>query len=203
MDEGYIKFNPVWEKMSIVVPDNTIGLLNFVRSKLMVMNMIGQIPNGPGFGNISLKEPSGLLIITGTNTGSFKTLSSEHLSIIEHFDVEQNTVWCIGVTCASSETMSHAVIYQNRLDVKAVIHIHHEELWLKMKGKFVTTSEAIPYGTPQLAKEIAAIAKSGSTLPGTIVLGGHKDGVLFYGRSLEELLAFIIGLEGYTTKVAP
>jgi hypothetical protein len=190
IDEGYVKFNPNWDKSEIKVNTRLLEELNIYRTKLIGQNMIGKIPNGPGFGNISIKHTEGFLI-SGTNTGHLPLLQCSDMALVNKWDIAENTVWCKGETCASSETMSHAVIYDANPKVQAVIHIHHFTFWEKSLGKVPTTSTSNAYGTPELAMEISALVKATESPEGIINLAGHEEGILFYGKALPDTYALI------------
>ena len=55
MDDGYIKFTCKWDKNTYLLVDADIENINFYRSKLLELKMVGKVPNGPGFGNISYR----------------------------------------------------------------------------------------------------------------------------------------------------
>jgi hypothetical protein len=79
--------------------------------------------------------------------------------------------------------------------VGAVVHVHSLGLWEKLLNDFPTTSLSIEYGTPEMAH---AVGKLASEFNGRgekiIVMGGHREGILSYGSSLEEATTKIINL---------
>ena len=83
-----------------------------------------------------------------------------HFSTVINFDTQKNWVQCEGPIIASSESMSHAVIYQERPEVNAVFHVHHLELWKKWLYKIPTTPKTAAYGTPEMANEIIQLFKT-------------------------------------------
>ncbi|MBI9068674.1 MAG: class II aldolase/adducin family protein [Salinivirgaceae bacterium] len=180
IDDGYIKYNCNWKKQAINVPDEVLKNLNEFRSKLVQKNMIGKIPDGPGFGNISVRFNHGFLI-TGSNTGHLTELTASDLAFVNKVDVKYNSLWCIGESIASSESMTHAVIYQQ---ANAVIHIHCKSLWQKFLFRFPTTSTEFSFGTPEMANAIKKLIKLHPNE--LIVLGGHEDGIIVYGNTLSE-----------------
>ncbi|PLX11933.1 MAG: rRNA adenine methyltransferase [Marinilabiliales bacterium] len=187
IDEGYIKFHCNWRAEDNLIDSEKIKELNQARTILKKHNLIGVYSNGIGFGNISKQIDGNQFIITGSATGQLKHLSTKEFSIVQSVNIEKNTVNCIGSIKASSESMSHAVIYNELPDVKAVIHIHHNKLWKKLLKTETKTSSTTEYGTPEMAYEIISLLRS---KPGinTIVMAGHEEGLLFFGKSVQEAL---------------
>lgn len=190
MIDGYIKFTSNWKKQSIVINEEELNTLNYYRTKLVKLGMIGKIDNGPGFGNISYKSNKNTFIITGSNTGGFNVLDKSHLSLVTEVNIAKNSISCSGLTIASSESMSHAAIYNTILSVKSIVHIHHKEMWNFYKNNLPTTDIGITYGTPQMAYSIIKKVESNLNV-GTVVLGGHEDGIIVFGISLSHCYSTI------------
>ena len=88
---------------------------------------------------------------------------------------------------ASSESLSHAVIYDCSPETNAVIHIHNMIIWKDHIHKLPTTSPDVLYGTIDMAKEIIRLFKK--TDVGSIkkiIMGGHQEGLIAFGSSLDE-----------------
>lgn len=190
--EGYIKFNLQWEKTSFDFPDNQFYELNSYRSKLYDLGLMGMYPDGIGFGNISMRyNNSNQFIISGSATGGLPELKKESFALVTHFDIQKNTIYCLGQTAASSESMSHAAIYKSNKNCNAVIHIHHMKLWNKFLGLLPTTDKKAEYGTPEIAFEIG---KEAHEKEGIIIMGGHEEGIISFGKDLNEATQNIINL---------
>jgi len=190
-NEGYIKFNLNWEEKPFDFTDNDFLSLNLSRQKLFEMGLIGAYPDGIGFGNISIRYKKNKFIISGSETGNFKNLSKEHYALVEDYNLKQNNVHCIGLTKASSESMSHAAVYDSNPDVSAVIHVHHKKLWGKYLNILPTTDSKAEFGTPEMAFEISRLATSNN---GIIIMGGHEEGIIGYGENLNETTNKIMNL---------
>lgn len=194
IDEGYIKFNCIQENSTFDFDDILFNKLNSWREKLYLLNLIGCSANGIGFGNLSVRHFNGQLIITGTATGAKKTLSKDDYALVKDYDLEKNHVICNGKTKASAETMSHAAIYESNPGINAVIHIHHLKLWKKLKDNLPTTRYDIEYGTPQMAFEIMRLFKESKVMETKIfVMGGHQEGIITFGKDLDEAGQIITG----------
>ena len=186
IDEGYIKFKANWIK-SAPFGQEKIKELNEYRSKLYTLNLIGAYENGIGFGNISQRiEQSDQFIISGSKTGTYAPLNGKHYAKVTTVDISQNTLDCIGATIASSESMSHAVIYQTCPEINGVIHIHHLDLWQKLLFQVPTTASGATYGTPEMANSIIDLMKSTDLKAQKIfVMQEHKEGIFTFGNDLK------------------
>jgi len=186
MDEGYIKFNFDWEKTK-PLHFSKIEKLNTWRQKLYEVNYLGVYSDGIGFGNVSQRSENGKFIISGSKTGRFKTLNESHYSEVIDFDIQKNWVKCKGASIASSESMSHAVIYQQYPHVNAIFHVHHLALWEKLLWNIPTTPESAPYGSPEMANEIIQLFQKTNVLKKKLfAMAGHQEGLFAFGETLEE-----------------
>ena len=190
-NEGYIKFNLNWEEKPFDFTDNDFLSLNSCRQKLFELGLIGAYPDGIGYGNISIRYKKNKFIISGSETGNFKNLSKDHYALVEDYNINDNSVHCVGLTKASSESMSHAAVYDSNPNVNAVIHVHHKKLWDNYLIVFPTTDSKAEFGTPEMAFEISRLATSNN---GIIIMGGHKEGIIGYGENLNETTNIIINL---------
>ena len=187
VDEGYIKFDCVWHPSDFDFSDADFQALSRWRSKLHALDLIGVYENGIGFGNISIRTLGHQLIITGSATGGKSELSQSDYALVTGYQIDRNRVECMGRTKASSEAMSHACLYESSSEIEAVIHVHHLELWQALSGKIPTTHQAIAFGTPDMAREIARLYRQ-SNLPREkiLVMGGHREGLMAFGRDLDQ-----------------
>jgi ribulose-5-phosphate 4-epimerase/fuculose-1-phosphate aldolase len=186
MDEGYIKFNCNWIKAEPISPDKLIEI-NKWRDTLYNLGLIGAYDNGIGFGNISIRLNNHTFLITGSATGGLTQLNENHYVVVNEYNLKRNSLTCIGPIKASSESLSHAVIYECSQDTKAVIHIHNIGLWEKLIHNVPTTREDIEYGTPDMANEIIRLFEETSVKDKKmIVMGGHREGIITFGKTLDE-----------------
>jgi L-ribulose-5-phosphate 4-epimerase len=193
MDESYIKFNCNWIKAE-PVNESQISALNIWRDKLYILGLIGADNNGIGFGNISTRFKNQEFLITGSATGGLKNLNECHYVLVNEYDLLQNRLTCTGPIKASSESLSHAAIYECSPETNAVIHVHSMAMWENLMHNVPTTSYNTKYGTPGMAYEIKRLFnKTTVTVEKILVMGGHKGGIISFGATLEE--AGIILLE--------
>jgi len=193
MTEGYIKFQSNWEKEEIQVPEKVFVSLENERSRLYELGLIGMYPDGIGFGNISVRTKGGTFIITGSATGQFTTLNPSHYSLVLAYNFANNSISCKGSTNASAESLTHAAVYQALPEVGAVVHVHCLWLWEKLLNNYPTTSAKIEYGTPEMALAVQSLAaEMSSSAEKMIIMGGHREGILAFGQTVEEATTQII-----------
>lgn len=193
LDEGYIKFKPNWTPAP-PLPESAVFNLNYWRSKMYALRLIGAYDNGIGFGNISERmSAQGEFLISGTATGNFEQLTAAHYALVRAVDIEQNSLDCEGMILASSESMSHAVLYRECPEVHGVIHAHHLQLWQHLLHRVPTTDRSATYGTPEMAKSIIQLLKETPLRSQRIfVMEGHEEGIFAFGESLEAAAAVLV-----------
>lgn len=170
------------------MPAEALTELQHWRQRLYDQGLIGVYPDGVGFGNISHRYSDGdQFIITGSTTGRFPKLGPEHFTLVARVDPEQNTLWCTGPIIASSESMSHYVVYRELPWVNGVIHLHHLGLWERLLHRVPTTKAGITYGTPEMATSIVDLIHT-TNLPERklFVMAGHREGIFAFGADLAE-----------------
>jgi len=185
-EEGVIKFKANWIKAA--PPDfDDIKELNEWRDKLYDAKLIGKNDDGIGYGNISTRFNANNFIITGSSTGKLPKLGAEHYTLVTAFDLDKNTVTNVGAVIASSESLTHAVIYESHEKVNAVIHVHHFTLWKKLLQMLPSTGKDIEYGTPAMAKEIQRLFEESNLVEKKIfAMAGHEGGIVSFGKNLTE-----------------
>lgn len=190
MNEGIIKFQ--CNLIDSAPPEQTeVRNMNKIRNKLFELHLIGTDADGIGFGNLSIRyKNTNKFIITGTQTGRKDILDNSDYTLVSNFDIEKNKLECRGKIEASSESLTHAAVYIARKNVNAVIHIHNRRMWNSLINKTATTSPEHQYGTSGLARAVAELC--GNSDKNLIVLGGHPDGILAFGKNLEEAYVTIL-----------
>jgi ribulose-5-phosphate 4-epimerase/fuculose-1-phosphate aldolase len=190
--EGYIKYQPNWQNVALDVDEKVLAEMNQVRSVLKENGWLGELPDGIGFGNLSVRNGnSAQFFISGSGTGYLKWLTPTDIALVTDVDIAKNQLSCRGVTKASSESMTHAVFYKFSNEINAVIHIHDRKLWEKYFNVLPTSSPGAEYGTPEMAYSIEKLLKEQLAKSFVMVMGGHKDGIVAYGESLDEALKML------------
>jgi len=186
MDEGYIKFN-CKRIPSDDIPLDKVVDLNVWRKIMYDKGLIGMYPDGIGFGNISIRCDENSFLISGTATGGIPDLDKSNYSLVTDYNLQTNSLICKGPINASSESLTHALIYESSPSTNAVIHIHNLDLWKRLMHKVPTSNEQVPYGTPEMANEIKRLFEETSlSNEKIIVMGGHEEGIISFGKNLEE-----------------
>lgn len=185
-DEGVIKFKLTWNLEPPVLYEY-ISALNEWRDKLYKAGLIGEDENGIGYGNISGRLDQNTFIITGSGTGSLEKLTADHYTRVTAYNLAENTLVAAGPVKASSESLTHAAVYETIPGCNAVFHIHHLVLWKNLLANLPSTSKHIEYGTPAMANEIVRLLKNPLLLKqGIVAMGGHREGVIAFGKDPDE-----------------
>lgn len=196
IDEGCIKYRQRWTKTGQLALDELDDLCRW-RTQLRQIGLIGEYPDsGIGFGNLSARIGDSLrFLISGTQTGHFRTSTAEQFSLVTRVDIPGNEVDCEGPLPASSEAMTHAGIYAADAAIRAVVHVHDSRLWEYALHHLPTTGRDIPYGTPAMATAFAElIAEPDFKARGIAAMAGHDEGLVSVGRDIAQaarrMLAF-------------
>ena len=206
--EGVIKFDLRFTAGQPVAMD-TLTELNTWRQILCKHALIGQDParyEGYGFGNISQRngdpdQPRGKrqFVISGTQTGHLEELDNSHYACVTAYDAATNQVVAAGPVKPSSESMTHGVIYDLDNRLRAVLHVHSPDIWNSATSQGIpVTNASVEYGTPEMSQEVERLfAQSDVRDKGIFSMGGHEDGIVAFGGTVEEagntLLAALAG----------
>jgi ribulose-5-phosphate 4-epimerase/fuculose-1-phosphate aldolase len=168
--------------------------LNAYRRRLLPLGLIGMDSNGIGFGNLSIRDgTTDNFCITGSATGGIPELTLADCAKVVAYDFERNWLQYEGSTIPSSESLTHAAIYESDPKTGAVIHCHDSKFWTALLNQAPTTSKTIDYGTPQLAYEIMHLFKQSDLRSRKIlVMAGHAAGILTFGKDPEEAFAVLM-----------
>jgi hypothetical protein len=194
IDEGYIKYQCNWIEAPAITKER-LAEINQWRNRLYELKLIGQYENGIGFGNISIRDRdrANHFIISGTSTGNIACLNEQHYTTVIDYDWDKNFVTCVGPIKASSESLTHAAIYQSNPQINAVIHVHNFNLWQKLMDRVPTTNRNCAYGTPEMAREIIRLCREARLMDCKIlVMSGHEEGIISFGSSLDEAGAVLL-----------
>lgn len=196
VDEGYVKYRCVHEYGPAPQhPD--WEALNALRTDLVKAGLVGVLDNGVGYGNVSLRADQGF-VVTATATGHILVLGPEHYCLVTRCDVDANTVWSVGPAQASSESMTHAAVYEASPVTGCVIHLHNDGLYGQlMAGKAPATSPDAAFGTPAMAHSVAELVWR-HPADGIIVMSGHQGGFLMYAPNVDHMRDLLYMLsQGY------
>ena len=196
-EEGVIKFDLQF------IPTEPVDMgslqeLNRWRSILWKHKLIGQDPNryeGYGFGNVSQRIApfdaecgKRAFVISGTQTGELEELDNSHFAIVSSYDTSKNQVIASGPVKPSSESLTHAMIYDLDNEVCAVLHVHSPDIWKTAAAQGIPVTDAsIEYGTPEMALEVCRLFTETNARQSRIFsMGGHEDGIVSFGHNVEQ-----------------
>lgn len=191
-ETGSIKFTCQQSAVDIV-PFIGLDDLNALRRKLLELGMIGVDANGIGYGNLSIRDgATNRFYITGSATGGISELAPADYARVVGYDFGKNWIHCEGSTIASSESLTHAAVYESDPSVCSVIHCHDLTLWTALLDTAPSTGQGIEYGTPEMAWAVLRLlALTEVKMKKIIVMRSHEGGLVTFGKDLEEAFGVI------------
>jgi hypothetical protein len=179
--------------------DETIRVLAAWRGILAHLRLLGQDParyDGLGYGNVSARiGPFGDIargkrrfVITGTQTAGIAHVSAREFCVVEDWDIAGNRVTSSGQVAPSSESLTHAALYDAAPAIRVVLHAHCPEVWRHARALGLPATHAsAANGTPAMAHEVQRLYREGTFASTRIAaMGGHEDGVLAFGATATE-----------------
>jgi len=206
--EGVIKYQLKHEQ-KLINERFSFTEINAWRTIIFRLGLIGQDReryDNLGFGNISqrLNSKSSEFIISGTQTGQLEQLSPDHYCLVVNADPRKNRIQSCGLRKPSSESLTHASIYDQDSSIQAVIHVHSPEIWSHTATlNLPHISADVPYGTVAMARAVERLFQSGSLKQTSLfTMLGHEDGVIAFGGNMREaawelikVLSLAVGIE--------
>jgi L-ribulose-5-phosphate 4-epimerase len=189
----YIKFS--CERVAAGITSfGGLAQLNACRRELRDLHLIGVDPNGIGFGNLSVRDDAtDNFYITGSSTGGIQELTLADCAKVVACDFKMNRVRYEGSALPSSESLTHAAIYESDATAGAVIHCHDSKLWAAVLNEAPTTSKTADYGTPEIANEIMQLfTRTNLRSRKIVVMAGHEGGIVTFGKDLQEAFAVLM-----------
>jgi ribulose-5-phosphate 4-epimerase/fuculose-1-phosphate aldolase len=183
----YIKFT-CEQAATEITRFGALAELNAYRRKLLHLRVIGVNANGIGFGNLSIRDSATKnFYITGSATGRKPELTLADCARVVGYDFEKNWLRYEGSAIPSSESLTHAAVYESDAKAGSVIHCHDSKLWAALLNKAPTSSKAVDYGTPEMACEVTRLFKVTDVQSRKIlVMAGHEGGIVAFGKDLDE-----------------
>lgn len=206
--EGVIKYQ-LEHRLTAININRNVAEIDAWRCILYRLGLIGQHPDkyqGYGFGNIScrLGDNDARFIITGTQTGHLQHLGADDFSIVEHASPEENQLFSYGPCRPSSEALTHAMLYRQKPDIQAVIHVHSFELWQATQRLALPhTAADVAYGTPAMAQAVQKLFVYGQLgCQGVFSMLGHEDGVVAFGKNMTTAAQLLISTLSKAIEIA-
>ncbi len=165
--------------------------LNAARQELRRLGLLGVDESGIGFGNVSLRDgTTDSFYITGSGTGALHSLGRQDYAKVIACDFERNWLRCEGRAIASAESLTHAAVYSMAPEVRVVVHGHDRLLWQSLRERGAATSPVVPYGTPEMAREVQRLFRETDVRSWKIfAMAGHRDGIVAFGHDFRQALA--------------
>jgi ribulose-5-phosphate 4-epimerase/fuculose-1-phosphate aldolase len=169
--------------------------LNRYRRKLLALGMIGVDASGVGFGNLSIRNgATSRFYITGSATARMSELMPTDCAKVVAYDFARNWLQCEGSTVASSESLTHAAVYESDPTARAVIHCHDMKSWAALLDKAPTTPKKVEYGTPEMAYAVRRLFEATDVEKRKIfVMAAHDGGLVTFGKDLQEAFGILKG----------
>jgi len=170
-------------------------VLSGLRDALHARGWIGRDParyGGLGYGNVSRRLEADAFLVSATQTGHLSTLAAVDWVTVTAASPATNQLWSEGAGKPSSESLTHAAIYQACV-ATFVCHIHHPALWRAACTGAIAlpkTPASATYGTPAMAAALSEIA-SCETGSFAAAMSGHEDGLMAAAESPEALLELL------------
>jgi L-ribulose-5-phosphate 4-epimerase len=189
----YVKFT-CEHAATEIGPFGGLAELNAYRRKLLQLRLIGVDVNGIGFGNLSIRDATtNKFYITGSATGGIPELTLADCARVVAYDFKRNWLRCEGSAIASSESLTHAAVYESDAKAGSVIHCHDSKLSATLLNQAPTSSKTVEYGTPEMAYEVMRLFNLTDVQSRKIfVMAGHEGGIIAFGRDLEEAFAVLL-----------
>jgi len=171
--------------------------IEMARQRLVCLKLIGEY-GGIGYGNISKRVTKSSFVVTGTQTGHLKEMDGNFYALVEEYDDRRFFLKSCGGVKPSSESLTHATIYNLDEKIGAVIHIHSNRIWEYMlQNGYLATGENTEYGSLEMIDEVNALyAKLSPLSDPMFAMAGHKNGVMVFGRNLKEAEGKLLELVG-------
>ena len=194
--EGVIKFRLDFTDALPLAPGDLAELQSW-RAILYRHRLIGQDParyGGYGYGNLSHRLPPfaapvgrRAFVISGSQTGDLAELGPEHYAVVDACDSAANRIVAHGPIRPSSESLTHGAVYDLDDSIRCVLHVHSPEIWhAAARLAIPTTDAAVPYGSPEMAAEVARLyAATDLRTRGIFSMGGHEDGIVAFGPTAQ------------------
>ena len=199
--EGVIQFEYELEPaMGSPVGARALQTLLAWRTVLRRLELLGRTPGrygGLGYGNLSVRDPERPreFVITASQTGGIRDLDETGLCRIRDYDLARFRVAAAGMRPPSSESLSHAMIYDADPGAGWVFHVHSPEIWRRATPlELPATGADVAYGSPAMAHAVEKVLATNDDRPLAFVTLGHEDGVFACGGTARETGTSLVGL---------
>lgn len=190
MDEGVIKFQLEFSP-GPALSRASLGELIAWQKIMQGLGLLGRDPiryGGLAFGNLSLRLAGNGFAISASQTADSPLPSAMDYCQVTGWDCSTNRVIAQGPARPSSESLTHAALYDADPLIRCIIHAHTPKIWQRRAELGLSsTAGHVAYGTPEMAIEMDRLYREqGFHGHGVLAMGGHQDGVVSFGRDTDE-----------------
>ena len=168
--------------------------LNKYRRKLLDLGVMGVDANGIGFGNLSVRDgrTARFYITSSATAGIVEPTPADYAKVVG-YDFAKNWLRCEGSRVASSESLTHAAVYESDPTARAVIHCHDINLWSELLDEAPTTPKRVEYGTPEMAYAVQRLFEVTDVKTRKIfVMAAHDGGLVTFGKNLQDAFGILM-----------
>ena len=168
--------------------------LNKYRRKLLDLGVMGVDANGIGFGNLSVRDggTARFYITSSATAGIVEPTPADYAKVVA-YDFAKNWLRCEGSRVASSESLTHAAVYESDPTAHAVIHCHDMNLWSALLDKAPTTPKRVEYGTAEMAYAAQRLFEVTDVKTRKIfVMAAHDGGLVTFGKNLQDAFGILM-----------
>jgi hypothetical protein len=188
--EGVIQFSYALAPGAVALDEGLLSEFAAWRSILRDLQLLGEDPGrygGFGYGNLSIRHPGGGFVITVSQTSGLGVFGRQQLVHVKRSDPAEFRVDAVGSMAPSSESLTHAMLYQADPRVNVVFHGHCPLIWRARAGLGIpATAEEVPYGTPAMAQAVQTLLSKEVRRPLLFATAGHEDGVFAAGATMRD-----------------
>ena len=190
MDEGVIKFQLQFTPGSLpggLPPPELIAWQRIMRN----LGLLGRDParyGGLAYGNISLRLLDTGFVISASQSADQPLPSAKDYCLVTAWNCTGNRLVAKGPAHPSSESLTHAALYDADPAIGCIIHGHSPHIWQHRDTlDLASTAERVAYGTPEMAIEMGRLYRDrGFRGCGALAMGGHRDGIVSFGKTPDE-----------------
>lgn len=151
--------------------------------------------HGLGFGNVSVRLPpypgergERHFVVSASQTGGVADPTTGDWAVVTGYDLARNRLSSRGPMPPSSESLTHAALYDLSPHIRCVLHGHSPEIWQCADDlRLPTTPADVPYGTVAMARAVVRLYHDTNLAERRVLtMAGHRDGVLSFGRDPDE-----------------
>lgn len=190
MEEGVIKYQLDYTPGQALERSSLAELIAWQRI-MHRLGLLGRDPErygGLAYGNLSQRVLGRGFVISASQTGDRPLPGPDGYCLVTEWDCAANRIRAHGPAKPSSESLTHAALYDAGPAIGCIIHGHSPEIWrLREVLGLASSPDDTPYGTPAMGDAMAQLYQAhGFSGVGAIAMGGHVDGLVSFGRDPDE-----------------